>query len=100
MFEDAKEMRTKIRVRNSPVEISADYKMFGAYLDDCDDLMPGVLRVPWSSILRISRKGLAALNFPGTIRMSSKRHSIPPTIQGFQWEREGWSSGIMYQMLP
>ncbi len=38
LFEDAKEMRTKVRVRNSPVEISADYKMFGAYLDDCDDL--------------------------------------------------------------
>ncbi len=38
LFEDAKEMQTKIRVRNSDVEINAEYKMFGAYLDDCDDL--------------------------------------------------------------
>jgi hypothetical protein len=38
LFEDDKKMRTRVRVRNSPVEISAEYKMFGAYLDDCDDL--------------------------------------------------------------
>ncbi len=38
LIKDAKAMRTEIRVLNSNVEISAEYKMFGAYLDDCDDL--------------------------------------------------------------
>ncbi len=38
LFENEKSNTTTIRVLNTDVEISAEYKLYGAYLDDCDAL--------------------------------------------------------------
>ena len=38
LFEDASAAQTRIRMRDSHVEVTAQYKMFGKYLDDCDYL--------------------------------------------------------------
>lgn len=38
LFENAKAKTTTVRILNTDVEITAEYKVYGVYLDDCDNL--------------------------------------------------------------
>lgn len=38
LFEDEKTMTTKVRIFEDNIEIAPEYKLLGAYLDDCDEL--------------------------------------------------------------
>jgi hypothetical protein len=65
LFEDDKALLTRIRMPNTDVELTAEYKMFGEYLDDCDDISD------WNSSGSLSlnttdnQEGSACIEFSG-----------------------------------
>jgi len=65
LFEDVYAINTKLRMSGSDVEVSANYKVLGIYLDDCDLLKDwgtgGLLRLNTTD----QQEGMACIEFEG-----------------------------------
>ncbi|MEX0988367.1 MAG: T9SS type A sorting domain-containing protein [Bacteroidales bacterium] len=87
LFEDVNAPETNVRIRDMNVELTAEYKMFGQYLDDCDGMNGWGSSGPITLNTSDYKEGSGCIEFSGNQTDEFKKSFETPHNPGVSAER-------------